>query len=163
MNPRSPIGTYQRQRLTELQQLGFMTDESLAAHLHALGQPCARGLLTKYRQGERTAPLGLLDLVLSHCTGPEQARVLELWALPLGLQVMCIGAPVAGRDVLGWVMEIGVLLGQCLHIARALVARHPTDEERWKLRMLAHELRRGAAQLEMLVMEGGAALAQKVA
>ena len=162
MDTTSPLAILQRQRLGQLTHLGVCTDESLAAHLHSLGQPCSRGLLSHYRQGKRAAPLGLLDLILSHCTGPEQARVLELWALPLGLQVMCAGAPVAGRNVLGWVMEIGCLLGDCLRIARALVTRHPTEEERWKLRTLAHELRQGAAQLEMLVMEGSCAL-EKVA
>lgn len=88
MDPRSPLGRYQRQRLHELQELGIATDLSLSAHLQQLGQPCSRSLLSRMRSGERPAPLALLDLLLLHCTQAEQIAVLELWAKPLGLAVV---------------------------------------------------------------------------
>lgn len=88
MDPRSPLGRYQRQRLHELQQLGICTDLSLSVALAELGQPCSRSALSRMRSGERAAPLALLDLLLTHCTQDEQIAVLELWAKPLGLAVV---------------------------------------------------------------------------
>ncbi len=159
MNPTSPLGTLQKKRLGELASLGLCNDDSLSAHLNALGQPSSSAMLAKYRQGRRAAPLGLLDMVLGHCTTGERIAVLELWARPHRLAVTTDEVLVAGRDVLGWVMEIGVLLGQCLHLARGIVGRLPTNDERLALRKLAVELRRGAAQLELLTMEAGASKA----
>lgn len=93
MDPRSPLARSQTQRLTELQQLGICTDESLVAHLRVLQQPYSRSMLSRIRSGERVAPLGLLDLLLSHATPAERVEILELWARPWGLCVVPLGDP----------------------------------------------------------------------
>lgn len=88
MSPRSHLARIQRQRLTEIAELQILTDESLAAHLRALEIPCDRSTLVRYRSGERTAPLALLDLILGHCDEGERIAVLEIWARPFGLLVV---------------------------------------------------------------------------
>jgi hypothetical protein len=88
MNPRSPLGRHQIERLGELRRLGLLTDESLSTRLRELGQPCSRGSVSRYYTGLRAAPLGLLDLLLGHCDESERVAVLSLWAEPFGLVVL---------------------------------------------------------------------------
>lgn len=88
MSPRSPLGAQQQKLFADLAKLGLCNDESLAAHLRALGISCDRSTLWRYRSGERTAPLALLALLLSHCDEQQRIAVLEIWARPLGLVVL---------------------------------------------------------------------------
>lgn len=90
---RSPLFIRHQQRLLQLaQDLGIITDDSLAAHLRGLGEGCDRSRITYYRQGDRTAPLGLLPPLLTHL-GREGARVLlQALAEPHDLQVEFVAA-----------------------------------------------------------------------
>lgn len=122
MNPRSPLARHQIRRLDQLRALGACTDESLAAYLREVGEPCDRTTLVRYRAGERTCPIGLLDLALGHVDDP--AAVLDLWARDHGLHVV----PEVDPDALGSVPEeagdLTVALGRLIDAAHR---REPAD------------------------------------
>ena len=73
--------------LRRIQALGLFTDASLCAHLAELGCEVDRTTLVRYRKGERTAPIGLLEAMLDHA-GPEGAReILSLLCRERGLSI----------------------------------------------------------------------------
>lgn len=146
MNPRSPLARSQTKRLAELSDLGICTDESLSTHLRSLGQPCSRSAISRYREGNRAAPLGLLDLLLSHASPDERVAILELWARPFGLAVVPEEGTSSGPGLLGLALELVSLVGRVVGIVRG---QAPSPEERWQVRMLAGELRRTATHLEV--------------
>lgn len=85
-DPRDPITRHAVALLDGIQALGLCTDDSAATYLRSLGVECERPTLTNWRRGHRTAPLGLLPLLLRHVDDPR--AVLNLLAIPLGLRVV---------------------------------------------------------------------------
>lgn len=128
MDKTSPLAALQRKRLTELQQLGICTDTSFVEHLRALGQPCSRASISKMRAGERICPLGLLELLLSHCDEAERIAVLSLWAAPFGLQV--IPAELGPEERWRLRMVLGEIRGLKAKAEQLAVALEPIAEER---------------------------------
>lgn len=85
-DPRDPITRWGTDLLDGIQALGLCTDDSFATYLRSLGIPCERVTFTNQRRGHRTAPLGLLPLLLHHVDDP--GAVLGLLARPHGLRVV---------------------------------------------------------------------------
>lgn len=96
--------------------LGVCTDESLAGFLRELGEPCDRTAIVKWRSGERKAPLGLLDLILSHVDRP--AAVLDLWARDHGLRVVPDIDPADGRTLSDRSAQVVEILAEVMKAVR---------------------------------------------
>lgn len=143
MDPRSPLARSQTRRLTELKELDICSDEALVAHFRALEQPYSRSMLSRIRSGERVAPLGLLDLILSHATLAERIAILDLWARPWGLCVVPLGDHPGPRSLTELALDLVSLVG-----ALVALVRRPAAEARWEIRRAAAEIRRTAGALE---------------
>lgn len=146
----TPLRRHQIRRLDQLRALGVATDESLAAYLREVGEPCDRTTLVRYRAGERTAPLGLLDLVLGHVDHP--AEVLGLWAREYGLRVVPdADVETDERGLSDRALEVASLTGDVVSAIRtALADARVTADERETIRSAAADLRRAAAELEAM-------------
>jgi len=146
----TPLRRHQIRRLEQLRSLGVMTDESLAAHLREVGEPCDRSTLVRYRAGERTAPLGILDLALSHADEP--AEVLALYARDYQLRVVPdLDVDTDERGLSDRALEIGTLTGEVVGAVRiALADGHVSEDERAEIRRAAAALRQAAAELEAI-------------
>jgi regulatory protein CII len=156
MNARSPLARHQIRRLEQLRAIGVCTDESLAAYLREVGEPCERTTLVRYRAGERSAPLGLLDLVLSH--SGDAGSVLDLWAREHGCRVVPDADPDTDeRGLSDRAFEIVALTGTVASSVRdALADGRVDDGELDTIRLAAAQLRRAAAELESLARRGAA-------
>ncbi len=115
------LRSWQSRFLRQIHALGLFSDVSLAAHVDELGERMDRSLMPRYRSGDRGAPLGLLQAILTHCTPEEAAQVLGLLARPLGLEVHLSAELVEDpdseevrREVFGLVPSIGRLTQQAL-------------------------------------------------
>ena len=150
MDPRSPLARHQAALLGAVRALGVATDESLAAYLDSLGEVVDRTTLVRWRAGERSAPLGLLPVLLGHVDDP--AAVLDILARPLGLRVVPDGDLTTDERGLGdRALELAEISGGVVSTVRhALVDGHVTDAEREDVRRAAADLRRAAAELESL-------------
>lgn len=137
-DPAHPLQRRQRHLLEHVRARGLTTDDALAAELVALGHPCDRSTLARYRAGERTAPLGLLLVLLDHVDAPEE--ILAHLAAPYGLRVIQdVQAGEAHGEVGDRVlelMEIAGLLAAALREGGAAGA----DGAPARLRQLAAEL-----------------------
>lgn len=148
MDPRSPLAKHQIRRLNQIRSLGDVTDDSIAAYLRQIDEPCDRSRITNYRNGTRSAPLGLLDLILNHCGDP--AAVLNIYAEEHGLRVVPDGdLDTDNRSLADRALDIASLSGQVVNAVRAALAGGKVSEqERESVRSTAAELRRVAAELE---------------
>lgn len=148
MNPRSPLSRHQRALMQGVRSLGCCTDESLVAHLDSVGERIDRTTLVRWRKGERTAPLGLLPVMLGHVDDP--ASVLDLLARPLGLRVVPDCDPDSdGRSLTDRAMQLVELAGE---VAKAVRGPRADDQ----LERAAAALRRCAAEIEAMAQRGAA-------
>lgn len=103
---------HQRRWLELLRDLGLATDESLAARLAELGEPCDRTTLVGWRSGRTQAPLGLLGAILGHLTPDERCRWLSAALSRWGLRVLPVevSAQPLFTAVGGLRRQVGVVL-----------------------------------------------------
>lgn len=116
-DPRSPLLRLQADLLRHVRRRGLTTDDALAAELTALGHPCDRTTLVRYRKGERTAPLGLLQVILDHVDEPRE--VLEHLAAPHGLRVESAEEATVEGDLSDAILELAELVGAVARVVRA--------------------------------------------
>ena len=84
----------QKRLLLAVQSTGACTDLSLAAALTEIGARCDRSTLSRWRAGDRTAPLGLLRPMLVHLGDPQAvASVLRVLADGLGVDIQATARP----------------------------------------------------------------------
>lgn len=150
MNTRSPLARHQRDLLQAVADLGVCKDAALACRLSELDEKCDRTTVVKWRSGERSAPLGLLPVLLGFVDDP--AAVLEVLARPLGLRVVPEGDLVTDeRGLSDRALEIASLSGHVVAAVRdALRDGLVTADERVAIHEAAAQLRRQAAELEAL-------------
>lgn len=121
MNRRSSLSRHQRQLLEGVRALGLCTDESVVARLAELGEQLDRSTLVRWRAGERTAPLGLLPILLGHVDDPS--AVLDLLARPLGLRVVPdVDADTDERTLVDRALEVAERSGDVVSTLRAAQA-----------------------------------------
>lgn len=148
MNVRSPLARLQRTRLEQLRLLGLCTDDSLVAAAAQAGETIDRTTIVRYRAGERTCPIGLLDLVLHHVDDP--GAVLDLWARDHGLRVVPDGdIDTDERGLSDRGLEVAGLAGHVVEAIRSALADGRVERtESLNIARVAAELRRAAAELE---------------
>jgi hypothetical protein len=130
LDPKTPFARHQRAFLTEIFDRGLCKDSALAARFAELGESGDRSTPTKWRSGERQAPLGMLPILLGHVDAP--AEVLSLLARPHGLRVVPDGdLDTDERGLADRALEVGALAGDVQQTVRAALADgRITDEER---------------------------------
>lgn len=156
MDPVSPFARYQARRLNQIRSLGEITDESLASYLREAGESCDRSTLTKYRAGTRTAPFGIIDLILNHSSEP--AAILNIWAHEHGLKVVRDeDLDTEDMDLADRAMDVAAQSGRVVEAVRnALTGGRVTEDERETVRAAASELRKMAEELESWGRRGAA-------
>lgn len=157
MDRRSTLSRHQRQLLEAIRGLGLCTDDSLRGRLSELGEDLDRTTLVRWRAGERTAPLGLLPILLGHVDDP--AAVLDLLARPLGLRtVPDEDLDTDERGLSDRALELAERSGDVIAAVREALQDGVVDEvERERVSTAAARLRRTAAELETLTSRRGAA------
>jgi hypothetical protein len=156
MDTRSALSRHQRTLLEQIRATGLCTDESLSAHLSAVGEPTDRTTLVRYRAGERAAPLGLLPILLGHVDDP--GAVLDLLARPCGLRVVAdTDIETDQRGLSDRALELAERSGVVVATVRAALSDGiVTADERQAIGDTAAALRRAAAELEALARRGAA-------
>ena len=121
----------------------------MATALTTDGTPTTRTAVVRWRAGERTAPLGLLPVVLSHVDDP--AAVLDVLARPLGLRVVPDRTLASDERPLGdRALEIAERAGMVISAVRSALAGDPDPD---RIGAAARSLRRSAAELEAIARE----------
>jgi hypothetical protein len=127
----SPLRRHQVRRLEQLRALALCSDEAMAARISEVGEPCSRTALCHYRSGKRTAPLGMLDLILGFVDDP--AEVLALWARDYGLQVLpaatAADIDTDERGLADRALELGDQVGDIHRAVREALADGAVDDE----------------------------------
>lgn len=120
MDSRTPLALHQSDILTEVWERGLCKDSAFMAKLKALGGPGDESTISKWRDGTRAAPLGILPIMLSHVDDP--AAVLDIIGRPHGLATQKLKAPVADdQGLLGRALKIGALAGS---VQQAVIDAH---------------------------------------
>jgi hypothetical protein len=150
MNARSPIASQASSFLGSIADLGLCKDGAFAARLAELGEPVDRSSIVRWRSGARTAPLGILPILLNFVDDP--AAVLDLLAAPVGLRcVPDAEMETDDRGLLDRALELATLTGAATNAIReALADGETSDAEREQVRVAAERLERAAAELKAL-------------
>lgn len=100
---------------------GLIKHEALAAALREVGVPCDRTTVTRYILGERTAPMGLLGVLLAHVD--DACALLNIIGQDFGLRaVREVEEQATGRSLSEDVLDVMEATGELS--ARVREARH---------------------------------------
>lgn len=151
MDRRSSLSRQQRQLLEGIRALGLCTDESVSCRLAELGETVDRTTLVRWRSGERTAPLGLLPILLGHVDDP--AAILDLLARPLGLRVVeDVDVATDERGLVDRALEVAERSGAVVSTLRTAIADGQVDDlERRRALTAVEDARRALTELAVVL------------